>query len=275
MLERDLALDDGRTLRVHDAGGRGALAVLWQHGTPNIGTPPAPWAAASERLGLRWIGHDRPGYGGSTPRPGREVASVAADVAAVADALGLDRFAVVGHSGGGPHALACAALLADRVTATICISGLAPRDARGLDWYAGMGAPDVASLRSAESGRDARIAHEQAGSTVPEPEPVAADRRALAGSWAWLETVTGPEAGAGLEGLVDDEVAFVSPWGFDPADVVAPTLLLHGAADPVVPSAHARWLAARIPGADLRIPAGEGHVSVLDAAGDALGWLVG
>lgn len=275
MLERDLALDDGRTLRVHDTGGRGGLAVLWQHGTPNIGTPPAPWAAASERLGLRWIGHDRPGYGGSTPQPGRDVASVAADVATVADALGLDRFAVVGHSGGGPHALACAALLADRVTATICISGLAPRDARGLDWYAGMGAPDVASLRAAEAGRDARIAHERAGSTVPEPEPVAADRRALDGPWRWLETVTGPEAGAGLEGLVDDEVAFVSPWGFDPADVVAPTLLLHGAADPVVPSAHARWLAARIPGADLRILPGDGHVSILDAAGHVLGRLFG
>ena len=275
MLERDLRLDDGRTLRVRDTGRPGDLAVLWQHGTPNIGTPPAPWAAASERLGLRWIGHDRPGYGGSTPRPGRDVASVAADVVAVADALGLDRFAVVGHSGGGPHALACAALLADRVTATICISGLAPRDAGGLDWYAGMGAPDVASLRAAEAGRDARIAHEHAGPTVPEPEPAAADRRALAGPWRWLETVTGPEAGAGLEGLVDDEVAFVSPWGFDPADVVAPTLLLHGAADPVVPSAHARWLAARIPGADLRIRPGDGHVSVLDAAEGALAWLVG
>ncbi|RNM12542.1 alpha/beta fold hydrolase [Nocardioides pocheonensis] len=277
MLERDLRLDDGRTLRVRDTGGRGALAVLWQHGTPNIGTPPAPWAAASERVGLRWIGHDRPGYGGSTPRPGRDVASVAADVAAVADALGLDRFAVAGHSGGGPHALACAALLTGRVTATICISGLAPRDARGLDWYAGMGPADVASLRAAEAGRDARIAHEQAGSGPPEPapetEPVAADRRALAGRWRWLETVTGPEAGAGLEGLVDDEVAFVSPWGFDPADIAAPTLLLHGAADPVVPSGHARWLAAHIPGADLRIRAGDGHVSVLDAAGDALGWL--
>jgi pimeloyl-ACP methyl ester carboxylesterase len=270
---RDLHLPDGRTLRVHDAGGTGRLAVLWQHGTPNIGVPPAPWAAASADLGLRWVGHDRPGYGGSTALPGRSVASVAADVAAVADALGLDRFAVVGHSGGGPHALACAALLPDRVTATVCVAGLAPRDADGLDWYAGMAAADVASLRAAEAGREARLAHEQAPA-VAEPEPVAADRRALAGRWRWLETVTGPDAGAGTPGLVDDEVAFVTPWGFDPAAVETPTLLIHGGEDPVVPASHSRWLAARCPGAELRVTSGDGHVSVLDAAGDALSWLL-
>lgn len=274
MRERDLRLADDRILRVHDTAVTGRLAVLWQHGTPNVGNPPAPLLALSQRLGVRWVGHDRPGYGGSTAQPGRTVAAAAADVAAVADALGLDRFAVFGHSGGGPHALACAALLRDRVSAAVCVAGLAPRDADGLDWYAGMAPADVVSLTVAESGRAARVAHEQTAPVVAEEEPVPADRRALAGPWEWLRTVTGPDAGAGLDGLVDDEVAFVTPWGFDPAAVAAPLLLVHGAADPVVPSAHSRWLAARCPTAELWTRPGEGHVSVLESGGAALEWLL-
>jgi pimeloyl-ACP methyl ester carboxylesterase len=273
--ERDLRLDDGRTLRVHDTAVDGPLAVLWQHGTPNVGPPPAPLFDLSERLGIRWVGHDRPGYGGSTAQPGRSVASAAQDVAEVADALSLDRFAVVGHSGGGPHALACAALLPDRVSAVVCIAGLAPRDADGLDWYAGMGPADVTSLRAAEAGRRARLTLEAIlEADVSDDEPMPADRRALAGPWAWLQTVTGPDAGAGVDGLVDDEVAFVSPWGFDPAEVTAPALLLHGVDDPVVPSAHSRWLAGRLPAAELWLKPGDGHVSILEAAGEALEWLV-
>ena len=91
------------------------LTVVWHHGTPNVGTPPEPLLPASAERGIRWVSYDRPGYGGSTPHPGRDIASAAADVEAIADALGIDRFAVLGHSGGGPHALACAALLGDRV----------------------------------------------------------------------------------------------------------------------------------------------------------------
>ncbi|HEX2896165.1 MAG TPA: alpha/beta fold hydrolase [Marmoricola sp.] len=273
MPERDLDLDDGRTLRVHDTATGGRLPVFWHHGTPNVGPPPAPLFELSERLGLHWVGHDRPGYGGSTPQPGRSVGSVAADAAAVADALGFDHFAVVGHSGGGPHALACAALLRDRVSAVVCIAGLAPRDAAGLDWYAGMGSADVASLRAAEAGRQARLAHEDMTGTADDP-PLPADERALAGPWGWLRSVTGPDAGAGLDGLVDDEVAFVTAWGFDPAGIAAPVLLLHGADDPVVPSTHSRWLARRCPTAELWIRPSEGHVSVLEGAGTALEWLV-
>lgn len=272
MRARDLRLDDGRTLRVHVGASRSAddLTVLWHHGTPNVGVPPAPWSEASARLGIRWVGHDRPGYGGSSPRPGRTVGDVAADAAAVADALEVERFAVVGHSGGGPHALACAALLPDRVVAAVCVSGLAPRDAAGLDWYAGMAAADVASLRAAEGGREARLAHAAHGTEPVADEPVPADARALAGRWSWLETVTGPDAGAGLEGLVEDELAFVAPWGFDPAGIGVPTVLLHGSADPVVPPAHSAWLAERCPRAELRVTPEDGHVSVLDAVPAAL-----
>src|SRR5437016_3768249 len=148
--QTDLELTDGRTLHVYDTGALdadGELALFWHHGTPNIGTPPGPLVGAAAELGIRWVSHDRPGYGGSTAQPGRSVASVASDVAAVADSLGIERFAVMGHSGGGPHVLACAALLPERVLAAVSCSGLAPYDAEDLDWFAGMARAGTAELR--------------------------------------------------------------------------------------------------------------------------------
>src|SRR5918994_3065002 len=115
--ETDLELGDGRTLHAYDTGADyadGRLAVFWHHGSPNIGAPPEPLFPAAARLGIRWVSYDRPGYGGSTPRPDRDVASAAGYASAVADALGIDRFAVMGYSHGGSHALACAALLPPR-----------------------------------------------------------------------------------------------------------------------------------------------------------------
>jgi pimeloyl-ACP methyl ester carboxylesterase len=127
--ETDLALGDGRTLHVYDTGtgdGTAERAVFWQHGTPSTGAPPEPLFAAAAERGIRWVSHDRPGYGGSTPHPSRDVASVAADVASIADALGIDRFAVMGDSGGGPHALACAAVLPGRSWPRSACRGLLP-----------------------------------------------------------------------------------------------------------------------------------------------------
>ena len=127
--ETDLELGDGRTLHAYDTGANdaaGRLAVFWHHGSPNIGAPPEPLFSAADRLGIRWVSYDRPGYGGSTPRPGRDVASAADDASAVADALSIDRFAVMGHSSGGSHALACAALLQDRVLGVVVVAGMAP-----------------------------------------------------------------------------------------------------------------------------------------------------
>src|SRR5947207_11610395 len=161
--ELDVALGDGRTLHAYDTGGNpGDLAVFWHHGTPNIGPPPEPLFPAAERLGLRWVSYDRPGYGGSTPHPGRDVGSAAADVASIADALGIERFAVMGHSGGGPHALACGALLPERVVGVVCVAGLAPFRADrhdGLDWFAGMHASGAAELHAAAEGRAALEHH--------------------------------------------------------------------------------------------------------------------
>jgi pimeloyl-ACP methyl ester carboxylesterase len=142
--QTDLLLGDGRTLHAYDALADGVdvrLAVFWHHGTPNLGAPPEPLLPAAADRGIRWVSYDRPGYGGSTPHPGRDVASAAADVASLADALGIEQFAVMGHSGGAAHALACAALLPERVLAAVCGSGLAPYHAEGLDWFAGMGSP--------------------------------------------------------------------------------------------------------------------------------------
>src|SRR3954469_7107597 len=121
MIEQDVALHDGRTLHVYDtgSGAGGRFPVVWHPGTPNVGAPPEPLFAAADRLGLRWVSFDRPGYGGSTVAPGRTVSSVASDVATMADSLGIGRFATVGYSGGGSYALGCAAFLGDRVRAAV------------------------------------------------------------------------------------------------------------------------------------------------------------
>jgi pimeloyl-ACP methyl ester carboxylesterase len=249
--------------------GTGDLPMFWHHGTPNVGAPPEPLFADAERLGLRWVSYDRPGYGGSAPVPDRNVATAAAYTARVADELGIDRFAVLGHSGGGPHALACAALLPERVVAAVSISGLAPYGAEGLDWFAGMAKPG--SLRAAVLGRAAKEAYE--ASADDDPGFVAADRAAFAGPWGWFGTVVEPALADGPAALVDDDLAYVAPWGFDPAGIRVPVLLLHGGQDAVVPSSHAEWLARRIPGARLRISPGDGHISVLAGAAAALEWI--
>ncbi|GAA3218209.1 alpha/beta fold hydrolase [Dactylosporangium siamense] len=266
----DVELDDGRMLHTYDTGG-GDFVILWHHGTPNIGAPPAPLSAESERLGIRWISYDRPGYGGSTPSPDRTVASAATDAAAVADAHGVDRFAVMGHSGGGPHALACAALLPDRVTAAVSVSALSPHTADG--YFDGMAPAGVASLGAALAGRAAREHH----ALAPGDDDIGflpADWEALSSDWSWFGGIVAAGQAAGPGPQVDDDLAFVRPWGFPLAAVTAPVLLLHGAADRMVPSVHAARLAAQLPTAESRIIPSEGHITVMRHAADALRWLV-
>jgi len=272
VIETDVLLADGQVLRAYDTGTDGPLTVLWHHGTPNIGAPPAPLFAASARLGIRWVAYDRPGYGGSTPRPGRDIASAAAYATAVADALGVGRFAVMGHSGGGPHALACAALLPERVTAVVSISAMAPFGAAGLDWFAGMADAGVASLRAAAAGRAAKEEYEASAEFDPEVF-TAADHAALSGSWSWLNDVVGPALKSGTGPMIDDDLAYVTPWGFDPADVTAPVLLVHGEEDRMIPASHGEWLARHCRTAELWKSPGDGHISVLDRAEEALGRL--
>jgi pimeloyl-ACP methyl ester carboxylesterase len=271
VIEFDVTTPDGRTLHAYDAGGPG-IAVFWHHGTPNVGSPPEPPYADARRLGLRWVSYDRPGYGGSTVRPGRDIASAAADVAAVADALDLDRFAVVGHSGGAPHALACATLLPGRVLAAVSQAGLAPYGADGLDWFDGMCASGRAALTAATMGRKAKAEYEAAAAEY-DPEFTPADLATLAGEWSWLDGVVQAAMASGPDGAIDDDVAYVNPWGFDPAAAAVPILLLHGERDRIVPSSHSRWLAGHCPTAELRLSTEDGHISVLNDAPAALAWL--
>ena len=272
--ETDLKLGDDRTLHAYDTGADdadGRLVVFWHHGSPNIGAPPEPLFSAADRLGIRWVSHDRPGYGGSTPRPGRDVASAAADAASVADAMGVERFAVMGHSSGGSHALACAALLPKRVLGVVVVGGMAPFGAEGLDWFAGFGPGGAAQLRAAAAGRTALEKHFSESDEEPGFTPE--DEAALAGEWSWFIDVVRPALAGGMEGFIEDDLAGVGAWGFDPGDVAAPALFVHGGRDRIVPSSHGEWLARRCPSAELRPCPDEGHISVLNSGAAAMEWL--
>jgi pimeloyl-ACP methyl ester carboxylesterase len=274
--ETDLELSKGRRVHVYDTRSENVdarLTVFWHHGTPNLGEPPEPLLLAAAERGIRWVSYDRPGYGGSTPHAGRDVASAAADVAAIADALGIGQFAVMGHSGGGSHALACGALLSERVLGAVSISGLAPFGAEGLDWFAGMAASGAAELRAAARGRTAL--EDFLTSTEFDPEIfTAADRAALAGAWSWLGAVAGRATEGGLGGMVDDDLAYVAPWGFDPGRVSPPVLILQGGQDRIAPPSHGKWLARHIRPAELWLRPDDGHISVLEAGLAAMDWLL-
>jgi pimeloyl-ACP methyl ester carboxylesterase len=272
LIERDLTLADGRTLRVYDSGpvtDRSELSVFWHHGTSQLGTPPEPLGAVADELGIRWLSYDRPSYGGSSQQPGRDVAAAAADVAAVADRLGIERFAALGTSGGGPSALACAALLPERTVAVACLAGLAPFEPAGLDWFAGMAADGEHELRLAVAGRPALEKHFETAQFDPDTMFTPSDRAVLGTEWAWL----GSNGDDGIDGIIDDDLAYVKPWGIQLAQVQAPVLLLHGEDDRIVPSAHSVWLARQLPQAQLSLQPGEGHVSILTHGRTALEWL--
>jgi len=270
--ELDVPLRDRRTAHVHDCGADATpVTVVWHHGTPQIGTPPPPFVAATPRL--RWVGYDRPGYDRTARQPGRSIASAAADVGDIADALGIDRFAVVGHSGGSPHALACAALLPERVLAVVCFAGMAPFDAEGLDWFAGMHPAGAGELRASTDGAaalEALLAATEFDATQFTPT----DHAALQREWAFLGTSAGQATSNGIGGLVDDDLAYVRPWGFAVEQVTAPVLLIHGDADQIIPLAHSQWLAEHLPDAELRVRPDDGHLSVLDGGVDAVAWIL-
>jgi pimeloyl-ACP methyl ester carboxylesterase len=198
---------------------------------------------------------------------------VAADVSSIADALGIERFAVMGHSGGAMHALACSAVMPERVLGTVCVSALAPFQADGLDWFAGMWSGGVAELRAAAEGR-AALEHFFAAETFDPEMFTPADRAALAGEWSWLGMIAGKAMPGGVGGMVDDDLAFVAPWEFDPERINSPVLLLHGGQDRIAPPSHARWLARHIRSAELWLRPDDGHVSVLSSGDEALAWLV-
>jgi pimeloyl-ACP methyl ester carboxylesterase len=274
VMKRDLQLRDERRLVVHAAdssGAPGELAVLWHHGSPQTGALLQPLLAAAAARNIRLFSYARPSYGGSSPNRGRDVASAAADVAQVVDALEIDRFAVIGASGGGPHALACAALLKDRVLGAVCLASPAPFTDR-FDWYAGMASPG--GLRAAAAGRAAR----ERFAATDEFDPnsfTPADWAALAGAWSSLGRDAEQAGTEGPEGLIDDDLAFAAPWGFDVGAISVPVLLIQGGDDRVIPPRHADALLQAIPTAELWLRPRDGHVSVLDACPVAMDWLRG
>jgi pimeloyl-ACP methyl ester carboxylesterase len=158
------------------------------------------------------------------------------------------------------------------VLGVVSVAGLAPFGADGLDWFAGMADPGVASLRAAVEGRAAKERYESEAEYDPEMFTTA-DHAALSGTWSWVLDVVGPAVEGGPGGLIDDDLAYVAPWGFDPAGSVAPVLFVHGGRDRVVPSSHGEWLARRCPSAELRLRPDDGHISVLDQGAAIMAWL--
>lgn len=272
---------------VYEHGAPSGPLVLSQHGTPSAGLCFRTEIESAKRLGLRLVGFDRAGYGGSTPLPGRRVADAAADVACIADALGAERFATYGASGGGPHALACAALLPERCAAAATVSGVAAADAPDLDFLDGMGPANHEEFGVAGRGREALTAYcrkEAAELTGARPEEAAdamgphlsdVDAAAMDGEVAAFVVEQLDRALAqGVDGWVDDDLAFLAPWGFELEAITVPVLVVQGEEDLMVPPGHADWLAARIPGAELRRLAGEGHVTLfLHRIGEVHAWL--
>jgi pimeloyl-ACP methyl ester carboxylesterase len=259
---------DGRVLVAHDSGlPDPALTLVWHTGSPQTGALLAPVLDAAGKRRIRVVSYGRPSYGGSTPNPGRNVASAAADVAAVVDALDVDRFATMGASGGGPHALACGALLGERVSGVVTLAGIAPYTDE-FDWFGGMRSPG--GLRSAlEGGRPARAAFAQTDEFDP-AQFVEPDWAALEGAWGALGEDAQRAEREGPDGLIDDDCAFVRPWGFELAAVRAPVLVVQGGRDRVVPQPHGEHLARHLPNAELALRPADGHVSVLEAVPAAL-----
>ncbi|PPH77622.1 alpha/beta fold hydrolase [Rathayibacter sp. AY1D9] len=252
---------DSRTLVAHDFLGTRAprAVVVWCGGTPHTGALLAPHVDAAAARGIRLVSVARPGFGGSMRTPGRSIADAAADVLRVADLLGIKRFVVTGYSGGGPHALAAGALGGDRVLGVATFGSPAPFSDDGA-WFDGM--QDPGALRSARDGRAAREEWEETARFDPE-QFTGDDYSALDGPL----TALGAEAGRASEleqgGSVDDDLALVMPWGVDLSRLAAPVLLLHGAADRVVPVAHAERIRRLHPAAELTIRPGRGHIGVL------------
>lgn len=277
-----------RRLRVLLGGAEEGLALVFHTGTP---APPVQWAsldAAARDRGLRLISYARPGYSGSTRHAGRAVADAAADTAAVMDELGDREFVTVGHSGGGPHAFACAALLSGRCLAAASLAGVAPFSAEGLDWMAGMADENVEEFTTALQGepvlRPYLRAYAEHFSAVTSEDVAASlaglvsdlDRAALTGELAdMMARSLRLAATEGVEGWIDDDLAFARPWGFDPGEIDVPVAVWQGRHDRMVPFAHGEWLHSQIAPSRSRLLEDEGHISLLtNRLGDILSDIV-
>jgi pimeloyl-ACP methyl ester carboxylesterase len=274
--ERNVTAADGRTLRITEEGDPSGTPILWLHGSPGSRLIDPANASRAREKRIRLIGYDRPGYGGSDRLAGRNIADCAVDVRSIAAALGIERLAVWGISGGGPHATACAALLEGLVPAAAVLGSIAPYGAPGLDYFAGMGESNVEEiqlqLKDPAASRASGAEHRR--------ELLDADLDSMMESWQTLlspvdAAVMGRELGGSLleqikeglrpsdEGWWDDGVAHLSDWGFGLTQIRRPVLIVHGRHDRFVPFSHGEWLAQAIPSAEPLLLEDEGHISLL------------
>jgi pimeloyl-ACP methyl ester carboxylesterase len=277
--------DEGRVLEALVGGPDDALPLVFHTGTPNGLVWNAPLAEAAAARGLRTVLYARPGYGGSTPQPGRLVADAAADVDKILERIGADEFVTAGWSGGGPHALACAALLPVRCLAAATIAGVAPSDSPGLDWMAGMaeenheefgaalaGEADLTTFLDGAAGSLREIGAAEVadglGGLLSET-----DKAALTAEFAdYLAAAFRAAVTPGIDGWRDDDLAFTRDWGLSLGALghATPVAIWQGDQDRMVPETHGAWLAANIPLARARFRPGEGHLSLISRLGEIL-----
>jgi pimeloyl-ACP methyl ester carboxylesterase len=269
-----VAAAQGRQLEVLTAGPEDGLALVFHNGTPGGLVAFGPMTAAAAERGLRTVMYARPGYGASTPQPGRRIADAAGDVAAVLDALGAEQFVSAGWSGGGPHALASAALLPDRCLGAASIAGVAPYAAAGLDWLAGMAGENVAEFGAAAAGEAELTAFLAAAAAelrdITGEQMIAGlgelasptDRSVLTGEFAdYMAAAFRAALSSGIAGWRDDDLAFAADWGFV-LGTGAPVAVWQGDQDMMVPFGHGKWLAAQLPEARAHLVPGAGHLSL-------------
>jgi pimeloyl-ACP methyl ester carboxylesterase len=286
-MERVIQTAEGRALAISESGDLDGYPVLVHMGTPNSRRLYGRNVRDAAERGLRLISYDRPGYGGSDADPGRSVADCAADVRAICAALGIERLAMWGISGGGPHVLACAALLPDLTAAVASLASPAPYGADGLDWFDGMGQLNVDDTRlmmADEPAARAKMDQDREAFLGASAQEMAAEMKSLLSPVD--EAVLTSELGdylvysvqeglaPGSQGWWEDSVAGVRPWGFDLAQISVPVLLLHGRHDQFVPFGHGQWLAAHVPGTEAWLFEDEGHLSLMEhRVGDVHAWL--
>lgn len=265
----------GRNLDSLEAGDPDGLPVFFLHGTPGSRTISEEHMSQAEKHGIRLISYSRPGYGGSTSVSGRRVIDTATDVREIADSLGIERFGVAGHSGGGPDTLACAYSMPERVVGASSIAGVAPFNAEGLDFFAGMGEYNVSDFKLLLTDPEKWEKNNRAdmdmiiNATEDEVREMLStllsdvDREALSGDFIQMMTAQAREACSdSLDGLRDDNLSYLNPWSFDPAEIRIPVQIWHGSEDRFVPFQHGKWLAERVPGSDNHLISGEGHISI-------------
>jgi pimeloyl-ACP methyl ester carboxylesterase len=281
---------DGRKLAFAEWGDLDGFPVFSLHGTPGSRLVRHYDESDYARAGARVITYDRPGYGGSDRDRGRQVIDCVADVAAIADQLGLERFAVVGGSGGGPHSLAVAARLPDRVTRAACEVGIVPFDTPDFDWFDGIDPLNVTEIGWALEGEDVltRELDREAGEIL---ERVAVDPSKILGDdWQLSEAdraeLARPERHEviresveeafrrGVWGWVDDDLCFTRPWGFDVAEIRVPIRVVYGLTDVLVPRGHGEWLGRNVPNAEVIVEEGRGHLPDPELVTERYGWLV-